>query len=105
MWNHPREREGELFENIFGVEIIVTEISFKVICKSVSQNFHAAKPNCCHVERIIPKNALYCKPNEMIWPILSKAIGIDNKLISCQTHQSFDAKFRNEGFAKNQLLW
>jgi len=56
------------------------------------------------VERVIPKNALYCKSNEMIWPILSKAIGIDNKLISCQTHPSFDAKFPNEGVAKSQLL-
>jgi len=93
----------KLFENIFGVEIIATEISFKVICKTVSQQFHTAKPNCCCVERVIPKNALYCKPNE-IWPILSKAIEIDNKLISCQTHPSFDTKFRNEGFANNQLL-
>ena len=83
----------KLFENIFDVEITATEISFKVICKSVSQQFHAARPNCCCVERVIPKNALYCKPNEVIWPILSKAIGIDNKLISCQTHPSFDAEF------------
>lgn len=40
----------------------------------------------------------------MISPILSKAIGIDNKLISWQTHPFYDEKFQNEGFAKNQLL-